>query len=129
MDSVSALYEMVERGREGKNIGYSTGIPKLDEYTGGVRRGIYTLIFGLSGAAKTGLALYSYIYRPLKDNPDANIKVIYYSLEMAPEILLSKLLCMYIYEEYDKIIPYSRLMSWTDVLSDEDYEYVKKGRA
>lgn len=73
---------MVERGREGKNIGYSTGIPKLDEYTGGVRRGIYTLIFGLSGAAKTGLALYSYIYRPLKDNPDANIKVIYYSLEI-----------------------------------------------
>ena len=82
MTNVDILYKTIEQGREGKNKGFSTGIQKLDEYTGGVRSGIYPLIFGLSGSGKTALALYSYIYRPLKDNPDANIVIIYYSLEI-----------------------------------------------
>ena len=128
MTNVDILYKTIEQGREGKNKGFSTGIQKLDEYTGGVRSGIYTLIFGLSGSGKTALALYSYIYRPLKDNPDANIVIVYYSLEMSAPILLSKLLCMYIYEEFGKIIPYTTLMSWQDKLSDESYTYVQKGK-
>ena len=51
MTNVDILYKTIEQGREGKNKGFSTGIQKLDEYTGGVRSGIYTLIFGLSGSA------------------------------------------------------------------------------
>lgn len=129
MNNVDILYKLIDSGRKGKNVGYSTGIPKLNEYTGGVRKGIYTLIFGLSGSGKTAAALYSYIYRPLKDNPKANIKLIYYSLEMSAEILLSKLLCLYIYEEFGKVIPFSNLMSWKEILSDDDYYYVKKGKA
>ena len=112
MNNVDILYKLIETGRKGKNTGYSTGNPKLDEYTGGVRRGIYTLIFGTSGSGKSSLALYSYIYRPLKDHPNDNIKLIYYSLEMSAEILLSKLLCLYIYDTFNKVIPYTKLMSW-----------------
>ena len=128
MNNVDILYKLIETGRKGKNTGYSTGIPKLDEYTGGVRRGIYTLIFGTSGSGKSSLALYSYIYRPLKDHPNDNIKLIYYSLEMSAEILLSKLLCLYIYDTFHKVIPYTKLMSWREIISDEDYNYVLKGR-
>ena len=128
MNNVDILYKLIETGRKGKNTGYSTGIPKLDEYTGGVRRGIYTLIFGTSGSGKSSLALYSYIYRPLKDHPNDNIKLIYYSLEMSAEILLSKLLCLYIYDTFNKVIPYTKLMSWREIISDEDYNYVLKGR-
>lgn len=128
MNNVDILYKLIENGKEGKNIGYSTGIQKLDEYVGGIRPAVYTLIFGLSGAGKSALALYSYIYRPLKDNPDKDIKLIYYSLEMGAEILLSKLLCLYIYEEFGKIIPYTNLMSWQKPLSEEDYQYALKGK-
>ena len=128
MNNVDILYKLIETGRKGKNTGYSTGIPKLDEYTGGVRRGIYTLIFGTSGSGKSSLALYSYIYRPLKDHPNDNIKLIYYSLEMSAEILLSKLLCLYIYDTFNTVIPYTKLMSWREIISDEDYDYVLKGR-
>ena len=128
MNSVDILYDMINSGKAGKNTGFSTGIPKLDSYTGGVRKGIYTLIFGTSGSGKTALALYSYIYRPLKDHPDKNIKLVYYSLELSAELLLSKLLCIYIYEEFGKIIPYTKLMSWQEILSDDDYEYVIKGK-
>ncbi len=50
MTNVDLLYELIERGREGKNIGLNTGIKKIDKFTGGIQRGNYTLIFGLSGS-------------------------------------------------------------------------------
>ena len=128
MTNVDFLYELIDRGREGKNIGLNTGIPKIDSYTGGIQRGNYTLIFALSGGGKTAYALYNNIYRPLKDNPDKDIKIIYFSLEMSAETLLAKLLSLYIYEEYNYVISYQRLMSWTEILDDKAYEYVKKGR-
>ena len=53
MTNVDFLYEAIDRGREGKNIGLKTGIPKIDSYTGGIQRGNYTLVFGLSGAGKS----------------------------------------------------------------------------
>lgn len=129
MTNVDFLYEAIDRGREGKNIGLSTGIPKLDAFTGGMQRGNYTLVFGLSGAGKSCWVLYNNIYRPLKDNPDKDIKIIYFSLEMSSNELLAKLLSLYIYEEYDFIIPFQDLMSWNKILDDKSYEYVKKGRS
>lgn len=96
MNNTDLLFEKIKDGRAGKNKGISTGIPKLDEYTGGIQKGLYTLIFGTSGSGKSALALYSYIYRPLKDNPDKKLKLCYFSLELSAELLLAKLLCMYI---------------------------------
>lgn len=96
MNNVDLLFEKIDKGREGKNIGLRTGIDKLDKYTGGIQTGLYTLIFGISGSAKSALALYSYIYRPLKDYPEKDIKLCYFSLELSAELLLAKLLCMHI---------------------------------
>lgn len=129
MNNTARLFDMIERGRLGKNIGLNTGIPKLDSYVGGVRGGLYTLIFGVSGSGKTAFALYSYIYRPLKDYADKDLKIVYYSLELSAELLQAKLLSLYIFEEYGRIIPFTKLMSWQEPLSDEDYNYVVKGRA
>ena len=92
MSNVDLLFQKIDEGRQGKNIGLSTGISKLDKYTGGIQKATYTLIFGLSGSGKSSIALYSYIYRPLKDNPNKNLKYIYFSLEMSAEALLAKLL-------------------------------------
>jgi replicative DNA helicase len=111
MNNIDLLYQKIDQGRQGKNIGLSTGISKLDKYTGGIQAGLYTLIFGVSGSAKSALALYSYIYRPLRDYPEKDIRLCYFSLELSAELLLAKLLCMYIYEEYNIIIPYTNLMS------------------
>lgn len=129
MNNVESLYSLIDKGREGKNIGLSTGISTLDKYIGGVQKSIYTLIFGLSGSSKTAVAIYSYIYRPLRDHLDKNIRILYYSLELSAELLLAKLLCLYIYEEFDYVISYRDLMSWKDILNDESYQYVLKGRA
>lgn len=128
MNGVDILFRQIDNGRAGKNIGLKTGIPKMDKYTGGLQKKVYTLIFGTSGAGKSSYVLYTHIYRPLKDYTNKNIKLIYYSLEMSETLLLAKLLCLYIYEEYHYVIPYTELMSWQEILDDESYEYVKKGR-
>lgn len=60
---------------------------------------------------KSSYVLYSTIYRPLRDYADKDIKLVYYSLEMSEEVLLAKLLCLYIYEEFNYVIPYTDLMS------------------
>ena len=108
---VEELYGSIEEGRKGKNKGLATGIAKMDSYTGGIQKGIYYLIFGTSGSGKTSLALYSYIYRPLKDYPDKDFLIVYFSLEMSAKALMGKLLSHYIYETYGKVISYKTLMS------------------
>lgn len=108
---INNLYNSIEAGRLGKNKGISTGLSKIDNYIGGIQRATYYLLMGVSGSGKSSYALYSYIYRPLKDNPDVNMLIIYFSLEMSGKKLLAKLLSLYIYEEYNAIIPYKDLMS------------------
>ena len=53
MSIVEELYSEIDNGREGRNLGLKTGLPKLDWYTGGFQKGVYKLIFGQSGSGKS----------------------------------------------------------------------------
>lgn len=46
---VESLFRSIDSGREGLNIGLSTGITKLDALTYGVQRKWFTVIAGDSG--------------------------------------------------------------------------------
>ena len=46
------LLEDITRGREGKNQGYSTGLPKLDYLTDCLTKVTYTLLFSSSVVGK-----------------------------------------------------------------------------
>ena len=93
-----ALLKQIEVGREGKNTGYSMGLPKLESIVDGVIANNYSLVFSPSGTGKSSLALYAYIYRPLMEHlNDNNFKVFYASLEMSADLLFAKLLeCIYL---------------------------------
>ena len=52
MSIVKELYDKIDSGREGKNTGLKIGIPKLDFYTGGMKKGVYTLVFSKSSVGK-----------------------------------------------------------------------------
>ena len=123
----NSLVHQITLGREGKNWGYSMGLPKLESIIDGVTQNTYTLIFSGTGSGKTSLALYSYIYRTLMDHlEDGNFKVTYYSLEMSAELLFAKLLCMYIFEHYGVELSTKELLSKEKKyrLSDENYRIV-----
>lgn len=77
---------------------------------------------------KTNFLIYCYIYRLLKDNPDKNITIIEYSLEVSAEIVYAKLLSIYLWEVFGVIIPFSELLSRSKILSNERYQYVLQGR-
>lgn len=125
---VDELYLKIDEGREGNNMGLKTGLPKLDLYTGGFQKGIYKLVFGNSGAGKSSYVIYSDIYRTLKDYPEKDIIHVYFSLEMSSSVLLSKILSLYVYEEFGVELSFMDLMSVKEKLSDSDYMYIQKAR-
>ncbi len=126
---LKSLYELIDRGRKGLNIGTSTGLPKLDKVITGIQKQTFYLISGDTGSGKTTFCLYSYIYAPLKEFLGTDkFKVVYYSLEMTAEMLLAKLMSMYIYDTYGVVISYSSIFSREEILSDAYFEYVEASR-
>lgn len=125
----NSILNQITLGREGNNWGYSMGLKKLEGIIDGVTKSTYTLIFSTSGAGKTSLALYSYIYKPLMEHlDDGKFKVIYFSLEMSAEKLLLKLLSIYIFETYHIELSVKELLSVRKdyTLSDENFKIVKE---
>lgn len=127
MSIVDELYNKIDDGREGKNIGLKTGLPKLDFYTGGFKKGVYSLYFSKSSVGKTSFVIYR-LYRILKDYPDKDINIIYFSLELGANTLLAKLLSLYIEDVYGVDLTYMQLLSFTDKLSDEQYKYIQQAK-
>lgn len=124
-----ALLNQINIGREGKNVGYSMGLPKLESVIDGVTANTYTLVFSPSGTGKSSLALYAFIYRPLMEHlDDDNFKVFYASLEMSADLLFAKLLCMYIFETYGIELSTKELLSKKQgfILDDECYKIVQE---
>jgi len=125
-DYTSKLRAQIDRGRAGKNLGISMGMPRLEEYIYGVTPEMYTVLFGKTGSGKTSIALYCYIYRPLMAmlEEDKDFKIIYFSLEMTGEMLLAKLASIHMMETYGVQLGYKEIFSKKQTLSDENYEYV-----
>ena len=124
-----SLLQAIDRGRAGKEQGYSIGLPKLEQIIDGVTKGTYTLIAAESGVGKSSLMLYSYVYRPLMDHLDDNkFKISLFSLEMNADKIMAKLLSTYIFEKYNKRLSVKQLLSVQKgfILNDECYTIVKE---
>lgn len=124
-----SLYSQITSGREGRNWGYSLGLPKLEGVIDGVTKNTYTLIVSPSGTGKTSLALFSYIYKPICEHlDDGNFKITYFSLEISAELLFAKLLSLYIFETYNIELSTKELLSRKKdyTLSEDNYNIVKE---
>lgn len=123
MSIVANLYNSIKKGKQGFNQGLSTGMPKLDSLIYGVQRRWINVVAGDSGSGKSSFTLYTQVYQPFKqymENPTIDIHFLLFSFEMSSEVLLAKLLSMYIYDKYNKIISYQQILSLDSVISDED---------
>jgi len=124
-----SLLNEIKLGREGKNHGFSMGLPKLESIIDGVTRQTYTVVFSNSGSGKSTEVLFSYIYKPLQEHlDDGKYKVWLGSLEMNPDMVFAKLLTMYIFEHYKIEVSVKELLSRTkgSVLSDDLYKIVQE---
>ena len=126
---IDSTFNLIASGRLGKNIGLPSGLEKLDGVTGGNQKGVYTLIFGGTGAGKSSFYIYANLYKPMMamfGNPQ--FKAVLYSLEMSAEVVLTKLLGLYIFDTFGEELSYKQILSKQNILSDEHNEIVQKCR-
>ena len=137
MNVIDEFYSLVDEGREGNNYGLSIGLPKLEQYIEGLSQGTSYLIAAGSGAGKSTLAIYSFLYCPIMDdiNNERDLKYLYFSLEMTPPQILSKLLSIYIFYHYGVTLSFKDIFSrGKDItgnnikLNDTNYELIKTCR-
>lgn len=131
MNILDSFYNEIETGRQGRNWGYSTGLPKLDKLTDGVKKANYTILFALSGVGKSTLALYSYVYKPICEHlEDDKLEIMFFNLEMKKEFILAKLLSIYLYETYHIQLGAKQILSieMNYTLSDEDFIKIQESR-
>lgn len=122
--------KLVDAGREGKNIGLSTGSAKLGTYMDDYLPGTSYLIGGASGSGKSTFMLEKFIYHPLQDFLNDESKKsrdpywLLFSLEMTQEQVYAKLVSMYLYDKYGIQLRFKEIFSRGKdcVLSDEHYE-------
>jgi len=128
---VESLYHTINNGKEGKNIGLSTGLDKLDSITYGINRGWMTVWAGDSGSGKSSLVLYSTVYQPFMQSLLSNsieLHFLLFSFELSAEVLLTKLLSIYIWERFNVELSYEQILSLREPLSDSNYQYIENSR-
>lgn len=121
---VKQLYSNIKNGKLGKNIGISTGIPKLDSIIYGIQRKYLYVIAADQGGGKTSFAIDSFVYNLYKNRGEHKINILYYSFEMSADVLYAKILSRYIYDTFGKVITYETILSLTTPISEEDYSII-----
>lgn len=127
------FYEAIDRGREGKNLGLPIGLPKLELYIDGLLPETSYLVGASSGVGKSSFVIYSFIYKPLiaflnGELPNRDPYIVFFSLEMTPEQIYSKLVSLYIYENFGEQISFKEMFSRGKdcILKDDRYELIKQ---
>lgn len=125
---VNRLFENIEEGRRGRNIGISTGLPVIDSLIYGIQRKyLYTIGADTSGG-KTSFAIDVFVYNLLKNAGNTPVSILYYSFEMSSDILFAKILSLYIFDTFGQIISYQEILSLTEAISDEKFFYIEQSK-
>jgi len=123
MGSKSFLHA-VKQGKRGRNLGVSTGLEKLDSIIYGTQKKCLITIGADSGAGKTSYAIATYVYNLIKNKEENIISILYYSFEMSKDALYAKLTALYLWDEFNVIVPYKEILSMNDIISDEKYALI-----
>lgn len=122
------LFERIKDGRNGENIGLSTGLPKLDKIIGGIQPARYYTVAAASSVGKTSLMLFI-MYNLLKqESEEKPIYLIYFSLEIGEDVLLAKLIALYCAEEFGIYLTINDIFSFEHPIGDYEYSCLLKAR-
>ena len=125
---VGQLFKNIDSGKEGRNVGISTGLPAIDSLIYGIQRKyLYTIGADTSGG-KTSFAIDVFVYNLIKNAGTRPVSILYYSFEMSSDILFAKLLSLHIYDTYGEVITYDEILSLNEPISEEKYQYIQKSK-
>jgi replicative DNA helicase len=127
--SFDLLKQEISKGIEGKNSGIPMGFDRLDKYIG-LRKRIFTTVFGGTGTGKTAFVHNAYILRPfdyIQTHPKSSIKmkVILFSMERSKIYTLAKWLSSKIFISQGILIPIPKLLGWWETkLTKDEHDLV-----
>jgi hypothetical protein len=124
--SFEALKQEVNNGLVGRNNSIPMGFNRLNKYIG-IRKGIYTLIGGLTGSGKTSFVDDAYVLNPFdwylsQKGQGAKLKILYRSMERSRTYKLAKWVSRKIFLDHGIIIPVSKMLGWTDKMDADEHD-------
>jgi len=90
------------------------GFKRFSKYVPGVVKSSYTIVTASSGVGKSKFTRFFYVSNVLdfvKNNPDINVVIIIFSLELSAEEYLADILCAFLKRDYNIDISYRELLS------------------
>lgn len=128
--SFEQLKQEIQYGIEGKNSGIPMGFNRLNKYVG-IRKRIFTTVFGATGTGKSALVHNAYILQPFdyfrkhRDRTDIKMKVILFSMERSKIYILAKWLSREIFVDQGILIPIPKLLGWwEEKLTKDEHDLV-----
>jgi hypothetical protein len=119
---MSSLRGRIQDGIDGKYKGLDNGLGDINKYIFNILRGIYTLIGGLSGAAKTTLMDFMILKAIAHAKKDKiPLTIFYYCFEIKEETKKLNWLSVHIYQKYGVVIP-PQVIGGLDGAKMTDYE-------
>ena len=124
--SFELLKQEVENGLLGRNNSIPMGFDRLNKYIG-IRKGIYTLVGGLTGSGKTSFIDDAYVLNPFdwyirNKNSGAKLKIVYRSMERSRTYKLAKWVSRRIFLDNGVIIPVSKLLGWNGRMDKDEHD-------
>lgn len=125
MTEFDLLKKEVDNGIQGRNSGIPMGFARLNKYIG-IRKRIYTVIFGATGSGKSALCHSAYILHPFdwwyanKDTSNVKLKFILFSMERSKVYTLAKWTSRKIFLDQGVNIPIAKLLGWWETKLTKD---------
>lgn len=130
MTDFDKLLEEIQKGIEGRNNGVPMGFHRLNKYIG-IRKRIYTLIFGATGSGKSAYTHSAYILNPFDwymktgRHTGMKLKIILFSMERSKIYTISKWLSRKIFLDQGTLIPIGKMLGWWDTkLTKEEHDLI-----
>lgn len=129
MSAFGDLRQEVLRGMEGKNEGLPIGFHRLNKFVG-IRKKIYTVVFGPTGSGKSALVHNAFILNPFdfviskKNTQGMKLKVFLFSMERSRSYTLAKWVSRKIFLDKGILIPLNKLLGWWEhKIGREEFAY------
>ena len=124
--SFEQLKKEVQAGLDGRNNGIPMGFNRLNRYIG-IRKGIYTLVGGLTGSGKTSFVDDAYVLNPFdwyikQKDPQIKLKIIYRSMERSRTYKMAKWVSRKIFLDHGIIINVGKLLGWTEKMTHDEHD-------
>lgn len=127
-----SLYSEIHANAEHGVHQYSIGLSKLQSFIDGARKSNMVTIAGTSGSGKSSFVLYAYVYRPIMDcikKGKHDLTIIVFCMEMTPNMTLSKLASLYMWDKYGIECGMRDMLSFSSPASKELLQKLDEAKA